>query len=816
MALRIGYEERCYGRAYVIVRADAGSEGALSARATAPGGLALPASVVATPTRGTYILIAPLMAFSYHVGLIYQPKDGEAPEFATYCVRAEGRPRVEAPASQLLAGGLDDIRHADLHPTRDAVWIEPQKVIDYDDGTDVVRADVVCLFGEHAEPGVPKLTLVEPSGRRFEVAPPIVLEHEVDLEADGLAVHRLQLSFRVPCELTTLIIWIHWGGREGFMVMEPWLFDRLRGEWMDISRRDSNKGDYHRWFLEHGRASDRTLHLQARTPIEDGPAFSIVVPVFETPLDYLADMLRSVRTQTYPRWELLLVNASPANEPLARALAEAEAADSRIRVLPLEGNRGITMNTRVGIDAASGSHVCFLDHDDFLEPNALYEYANAIKENPSIALIYCDEDLWMDGKFHSGYFKPDFTLDLLLNQNYVTHFLCVSREAIEGIRGTRGLPGKEFDGAQDYALTLFVAATGAPIHHVRKFLYHWRAHPGSTSISHSAKTWTDDAGKRALEAFLAGEGIAATVKPGVEQNIYDVVYSVPKEARVSAIVRRETPDDPVYACLDSLLAEAGGRLGEVVVTNPFASERGPLDLSRYGDVPIREVALERGAGTGAQRARGAADVAGDYLLFLDDRCTTRTPGWLERLLGPLQRADVAATGAGLIYEDGLIRHVGICISEGAPRFVNALVPVDSEDADYYRRMPMQTRGVSAVSGSALLVKANEYRRVGGFDESYLWGLDDVDLCLRLGEAGRSIVVVPRAELTYHGTAPNGRVLPFAYHGQPASPRSLERCVAIKHDEGLFRTRWSRFWGFGDPLYNPQLARESCHYQISRW
>ena len=160
--------------------------------------------------------------------------------------------------------------------------------------------------------------------------------------------------------------------------------------------------------------------------------------------------------------------------------------------------------------------------------------------------------------------------------------------------------------------------------------------------------------------------------------------------------------------------------------------------------------------------------------------------------------------------------MGICLPEGQPRFVNALVPLESEDTDYYRRMPRFTRGVSAVSGSALLVRADDFRAMGGFEEGYLRGFDDVDLCLRLGDAGRSVVVVPRAELIYRGRATDGRVLPFAYFGQPASPRSLEECVAIKHDEGLFRTRWSRFWGFGDPLYNPQLAKESCHYQITRW
>ena len=811
MDLRLGYEDRGFGRAYVIIESDPSA--LITASAKDPQGSALPVSIVRAPKAGVWILIAPLMAFDYDIALELRGEDGSVVASEAYPLRVAGPVGPKAPSSQLLASGLDDIRNVDRNPTPSAVWISPTKAIDFDDGTDVVHADVVARLPEGEEPGEPELTLIDLEGNHFEIAPAIVLDHERRPEGEGFALHRLQLSFRVPRELNAFVMGVRWGSRAGFSVAEPWLLGKLRGEWWDITHKDSNKGDYHHWFLENGRESDRALVLQSRTPQEDGPVFSIVVPIFETPLDFLADMLRSVVAQTYARWELLLVNASPQNAPLARALAEAEAADARIRVLPLEGNRGIALNTRVGIGAASGEYVCFFDHDDVLEPNALFEYARAIREDPEIALLYCDEDLLIDGTYHSGYFKPDFNLDLLLNQNYVTHLLCVSRKMLEELRGGRGIPGKEFDGAQDFALTLFVAATGAKIHHVRRFLYHWRAHAGSTSISHSAKTWTDDAGRRALEAFLSGEGLRAHVEPGVEQNIYRVRYDVPEGARVSAIVRRTTPDERVYDCLDSLLEEAGELLEDVAVVNPFAKEHAPLDLARYAGVPVREVRVGERVGVGAERNLGAEGARGTHLLFLDDRATTRKPGWLGELLGPHQRADVAVTGAGLVYEDGLIRHVGICLPLGAPRYVNALVPFHSEDADYYRRMPKFTRGVSAVSATALLVEARAFRAQGGFDEGFLFGLDDVDLCLRLREAGRSVVAVPRAELTYHGRAENGRVLPFSYRGQPASPATFDACERVRHDEGLFRTRWSRYWGFGDPLYNPQLARDACHYQL---
>ncbi len=808
MALRFEFEDRGFGRVYVALEAELEEGAELLAVAAAPTGAPVPVSVFKAPKPGVFVLSCPLMDLDYRVELRVHGAEGHGFEGPSYIVSREG-PALEPPASQLIATGLADIRYVDLRPTPDAVWLEPTQMIDFEDGTDVVHADVVALFPEGERPGDPELYLLDLAGRPIEVAPAIVLSSELE-EAPGLGViARCQISFRIPRELETYLARVMWGEREGFTVVEPWLSAKLRREWWEIARQDSNAADFHAWFLAHGRASDRELRVQSRTPLA-GPLFSVITPVFETPLPFLEEAVDSVLGQTYSRFELILVNASPENAELSGYLEQRSAEDDRIRVLTLEGNRGIALNTRAGLDIAHGDYVAFFDHDDVLEPNALYEYAKVVVGHPDVALLYCDEDYLIDGRFCSGYFKPDFDLDLLFNQNYVTHLLCVSRKAIDAVAAGPGLPGPEVDGAQDYALTLLVALSGARVWHVRKFLYHWRSHAASSATNDAAKTWTDDAGRRALEIALHHAGIEAEVRPGLRQNFYDVAYELSGDERVSVIVSRRSADDRVLACVRSLLETPDHPNPEIVVVNPFE----PLGevLGALGSV--REVAVERACGIARERNAGARATTGDYLLFLDDACAVRSADLIRSLLGPLVRSEVAVSGAALYYPDDLVRSLGLCAPLSLPRFVNHLVPIHHFQQDYYAVMPRLRRGVIGVSGSAMLVRRSAFDEVGGFDEGFATGYDDADLCLRLREAGRLSVEVPAAELTFFGEARNGRLMPFAYWGQAPSPRDPELCVAIKGDEGRFRHRWGVLYSEGDPYYSPNLAREHCHYQMS--
>ncbi len=267
-------------------------------------------------------------------------------------------------------------------------------------------------------------------------------------------------------------------------------------------------GAYPEWLAQH----EHRIELEApdSEQLVYHPLFSIIVPLFQTPIPFFHDMVSSVLSQTYSAWELILVNASPKNAELRSAIASYD--DARLRVVTLEDNLGIAGNTNAGIRVARGDYICFFDHDDMLDPHILAYYAEAINNNRTIDLLYCDED-----NFHSDLsdryapmLKPDFNLDLLYSHNYVVHMLTVSRTALEQI----DLSPDSTSGAQDYDLTLKVSEIARSICHIPYVLYHWRAHAGSTNGGlMESKPYAIQASIEALSAHFERRSIAATVEP---------------------------------------------------------------------------------------------------------------------------------------------------------------------------------------------------------------------------------------------------------------------------------------------------------------
>lgn len=260
------------------------------------------------------------------------------------------------------------------------------------------------------------------------------------------------------------------------------------------------------------------LKSQKETVWDEQTVFSVVVPVYKTPVDYYKQMIESLLAQTYPYFELILADAS--KEETLKEIAESYG-DERIRYVELSDNAGISANTNEAIAHATGDYIALLDHDDFLTPDALYEMRMAAKDNP--VLIYSDEDK-CDGdgeRFYEPHFKLDFNLDLLLSNNYICHFSGIRTDVMKEL-----LLRPEYDGAQDFDLMLRIAAKydGSQIVHIGKVLYHWRCHTGSTAANPESKRYAYEAGKRAIEDFLQSKGWEATVSHTKHLGFYEVKY----------------------------------------------------------------------------------------------------------------------------------------------------------------------------------------------------------------------------------------------------------------------------------------------------
>ncbi len=294
---------------------------------------------------------------------------------------------------------------------------------------------------------------------------------------------------------------------------------------------EEKKDDYH-----YVQPSADLLEAQSRETAELPWLFSIVVPAYETPPEFLREMIDSVRRQSYGRWELILIDASPGDsvERAVKKLAE-ETQDSRIRYRHLRENRGISGNTNAGIEMARGAYIALLDHDDLIAPDALYYMAMALyrakRQDMKPVMLYTDEDKY---ESNSGYYtlphrKSGFNLDLILSNNYICHFMAVEAELMKSLQ----LRGR-YDGAQDYDLVLRVVDRlygTVPagdmkqyIVHIPKILYHWRCHAGSTAENTASKSYAYEAGRQALQNFCGKQGWNVKISHSLHLGFYGISY----------------------------------------------------------------------------------------------------------------------------------------------------------------------------------------------------------------------------------------------------------------------------------------------------
>lgn len=238
-------------------------------------------------------------------------------------------------------------------------------------------------------------------------------------------------------------------------------------------------------------------------------AISIVTPVFNTRVDVLRECILSVRYQTSPYWQLILVDDGSTDKNTLSVLNSRLCDDPRIYVI-FNGKKGsgISAASNRGITEASGDYIAFLDHDDRLATDAIQRFYDALMMNPAIDILYSDRDMISTGNRRFMHLmKPDWSPETLLSGNYLFHFMCYRKQLINKVGGLRS----DYDGSQDYDLILRCSDHHPVVKHIPRVLYHWRQCELSVSLDENAKSYAFDAGIRALEDTLERRNIKATV-----------------------------------------------------------------------------------------------------------------------------------------------------------------------------------------------------------------------------------------------------------------------------------------------------------------
>ena len=572
----------------------------------------------------------------------------------------------------------------------------------------------------------------------------------------------------------------------------------LKEFWIRLCERmEPEEVPYGPWFEKH-RPSESELEKQREKIWKETPVFSIVVPAYRTPVLFLEQMIESVRSQTYPCWELCIANASPEDEQMAEVLQRYVQMDQRIHVKNLGENLGIAENTNEAFSMASGTFVGLLDHDDLLAPQALYRMMERLEEK-EIDVFYTDEDkVTTDLAEHfQPHFKPDFNLDLLRSNNYITHFFVARTELVRNVGGFR----QEYDGAQDYDFIFRCVEQAGEICHIPEILYHWRTHKESTSDNPVSKMYAFEAGKRAIEGNLERCGVQAVVSHTKDLGFYQVEYPVQGSPLVSVLIPNKDQKESLKKCLDSVFEKTTYSNYEIIIIENNSTESETFEyyreLQKRSNVKV--ITWKEGFNYSAINNFGEKEASGDYLLFLNNDVEVINPRWMEEMLGNCQRPEVGITGAKLYYPDDTIQHAGTIIGIGGIAG-HAFLNMPRSRTGYLHKASIQMN-LSAVTAACMMMKRSVFEQIGGFEEKLTVAFNDVDLCLRTVQAGYLVVYNPKVELYHYESKSRG------------SEDNEEKVRRFQREIEFMRSRWITILKEGDPNYNKNLTLSKWNYSL---
>jgi GT2 family glycosyltransferase len=477
------------------------------------------------------------------------------------------------------------------------------------------------------------------------------------------------------------------------------------------------------------------------------PTFSLLLPCWRSRHSWLCATIISVLKQSYPQWELL-VGACELDKKAMNMLARFAAKDTRVKIIAIETNKGISANSNILAEKAGQEFIAFLDHDDLLHSGALDAVAQMIAaEKPDI--VYTDEArisrqgmaLMLPSR------KPDWSPDSFLSINYICH-LCVMKKAlflqIGGLRSA-------FDGAQDYDLLLRAHEKSEKIGHVPRVLYFWRSHPGSTAAEGSAKLYAAERRIAAVQESLDRRQMDACAQPGVAPGTVTVRYALRQKPSVDICMLSANKNNILAANLEKIISLTGYE--NFTVSILLNNQAHALSSGIFANPRIRQSVAHEAFNWSAMNNRLARESRADILLFLNDDIEVCDSDWLAALVEHAQRPEIGAAGGLLLYPSGRVQHSGLSLS---PQCIAIDFHKGYKHSSFGYLMRLKTiQNVSAVTGACLATRRSVFMSAGGFDESLPLAFNDVDYCCTIYERNLRVVYTPHCVLIHHESYSRG-------------------------------------------------------------
>jgi GT2 family glycosyltransferase len=542
--------------------------------------------------------------------------------------------------------------------------------------------------------------------------------------------------------------------------------------------------DYQKWFEQHRASAGQLASMRHEVrAFASQPLISILTPVFDTPVPWLRDAVDSVLAQVYENWELVLIDDGSSAPDLLAALPALAARDRRIRLVRLESHQGISAALNRGLDVAEGQWLTFLDHDDVLEPDALFQNVKVLQENPEVDLIYSDEDKLTDAGFDSPILKPDWSPDFFLSCNYLCHMIFLRGDLVRQV----GEFQPQFDGSQDYDFLLRVSERTERIHHIPRVLYHWRRSENSSASDVRQKPGQLGASWRAIEDHLKRRGEQAHVGVDWRTHAFYVRRELREAKQISVIIPSFRGSSSLERCLESVVSKTRYPNYEIVIVQMGQRDK-IAEASK--NVSYRVLYFADAMNDSAAKNYAVAHTDSPWLLFLYANVEAIGPDWLTIMAEYVQRPETGAVGPRLVNPGGTIEHAGLVLGvNGIAQ--SAFRGFPAEHPGVNRQLQM-TRNYSAISGACLLTRREVFQQIGGIDEKLSGPLADVDLCLKMRQAGYLIVYTPLAKLCWDAASDSNDA----------------------GSDAVMRERWARVLE-RDPYYNPNLSRERADFSLRK-
>lgn len=627
-------------------------------------------------------------------------------------------------------------------------------------------------------------------------------------ESDNLKIdlenHRAELT-KIRNSRAWRLIMVY-GRIKGFLILNPvkavmhgWKIWRALGTKIFIERliRKLKKNPvtssaYQRFIDENIVTPAKIKQMKKQTgEFEYRPVISIVMPVYNIEEKWLVKAIESVKSQVYDRWELCIADDASTAAHIRPLLDKYSRQDKRIKVMYRRQNGGIVKASNDALALAQGAYVGLMDNDDELAPEALFEVVKTLQEK-RYDLVYSDEDkMELNGARCEAFFKPDWSPDLLLSCNYVSHFGVYRRKILLEIGGFRD----GFDGSQDYDLVLRFTEKSQEVRHIPKILYHWRKIAGSTAASTEAKPYAYVSAKKALSEALKRRGVDAEVSDGSWKGSYRVTRKIATQPLISIIIPFKDKKDILQACVESILNKTTYPNYELILVDNASAMFETKEYLRQleENEKIKILSYDKPFNYSSINNFAVKHAKGEVLVLLNNDTEVITHNWLEAMLEHAQRPEVGAVGAKLLYPDNTIQHAGVLIGLGGLAG-HAFSRQSTLDPGYFGLVEV-VRNYSAVTAACIMVRKSVYEEVGGLDEKNLAvAFNDVDFCLKMRAKGYLILYTPYACL---------------YHYE-----SLSRGFEVNLKEVQFmQQKYATLLKAGDPYYNPNLTRERPDFSL---